>query len=194
MAIPTTAKQGMRAFIDGWGSGEEGRVSGNRERGYMQKQHSQLWQSSWKWSSDQHHLVLRSVNFQFQGQFVPISLWPVLWIVAARVQVQSGHHVVSFYTWGFSTYKTAHRMWLRILSTDLEKELKALDDAYWQHYYCLVSFECFPFFQHFSFLWLNFLFDWNFPQAKGRWRMWGWGARMTGSCSVSITDIHSRKD
>ena len=42
IAVPTTAKQGMRAFIDGWGSGEKGRGSGNRERGYMQKQHSQL--------------------------------------------------------------------------------------------------------------------------------------------------------
>ena len=43
--------------------------------------------------------------------------------------VQSGHQVVNFSTWGFSMYKTAHRMWLRILSTDLGKELKVLDFA-----------------------------------------------------------------
>ena len=28
--------------------------------------------------SDQNHLVLGIVNLQFQGQFFPISLWPVL--------------------------------------------------------------------------------------------------------------------
>ena len=28
--------------------------------------------------SDQRHLALSTVNLQFQGQFVPISLWPVL--------------------------------------------------------------------------------------------------------------------
>ena len=32
-------------------------------------------------------------------------------------------------TWGFSVYKTAHRMWLRIWSVFLEKELNVLDGA-----------------------------------------------------------------
>ena len=43
-AVPTTNKQGRRAFIDGVGVGIG-------ERGYMQKQHSQLRQLSWNWSS-----------------------------------------------------------------------------------------------------------------------------------------------
>ena len=41
--------------------------------------------------------------------------------------VQSGHHVVNFFTWCVSIYKTAYRIWLRILSIALEKEVKALD-------------------------------------------------------------------
>ena len=48
------------------------------------------------------------------------------WIVAAQFL---GPHVVNFSTWGFSIYKTAHRKWLRILSTALEKELEVLDYA-----------------------------------------------------------------
>ena len=40
--------------------------------------------------------------------------------------MQSGPHVVNFSTWCVGIYKTAHRVWLRILSTALEKELKSL--------------------------------------------------------------------
>ena len=64
-------------------------LTGVHRRGWGQglhaEQHRQLWQSSWKWSC--HGLtsiiltVLRTVNLQFQGQFVPISLRPVLRIV-----------------------------------------------------------------------------------------------------------------
>ena len=46
-AVPTTNKQGGRAFID-WGGGEQ---VGTGQRGYMQKQCSQLCQSSANWSS-----------------------------------------------------------------------------------------------------------------------------------------------
>ena len=42
-------------------------------------------------------------------------------MVAAYVLVQSDHHVVNFSTWYFGVYKTAHRIWLRILLTALEK-------------------------------------------------------------------------
>ena len=70
-------------------------------------------------------VVLGSVNLQFRGALVPISLWPILRTVAA--EVQSGHHAVNFSTWCFGIYKTAYRIWLRILSTALEKELKVLD-------------------------------------------------------------------
>ena len=76
-------------------------------------------------------VVLGTVNLQFQGHFVPISLRPVLGIVAAYVMatVWFGHHIVNFSTWGFSIYKTAHRIGLRILSMALEKELKVLEYA-----------------------------------------------------------------
>ena len=72
-------------------------------------------------------VVLGTVHLQFQGPFVPFlcSQFSELWQL--KSQVQSGHHVVNFSTRRFSVYKTAHRMWLRILSIALEKELKVLD-------------------------------------------------------------------
>ena len=71
-------------------------------------------------------IVLDTVNLQFQGPFVPISLQSVLRIEAAQVQVQSGHHGVNSSTWCSGIYKTAHRIRLRILSIALEKELNVL--------------------------------------------------------------------
>ena len=48
--------------------------------------------------------------------------------MAADVMATSGHHVVNFSPGGgFSIYKTAHRIWLRILSIALEKKLKVPD-------------------------------------------------------------------
>ena len=38
--------------------------------------------------------------------------------------------IVNLSTWCFGIYKTAHRIWLRILSTTLEKELKVPDYVY----------------------------------------------------------------
>ena len=75
-------------------------------------------------------VVLGTVNLQFQGYFVSISLRPVLRIVAAYV-VPIVRSSSSFLPPGgaFSSYKTAHRIWLRIISIALEKELKALDSA-----------------------------------------------------------------
>ena len=35
--------------------------------------------------------------------------------------------IVNFSTWHFSIYKTAHRIWLGILSVALEEELKVPD-------------------------------------------------------------------
>ena len=53
---------------------------------------------------------------------------PVFGTVAADVMATSGHHVVNFSPGGgFSIYKTAHRIWLRILSIALEKKLKVPD-------------------------------------------------------------------
>ena len=61
-----------------------------REReGYLQKQHGELWWSSWSWPfSDLTSIILTAlgrVNLQFQGRFVPISWGPVLGTVAAHV-------------------------------------------------------------------------------------------------------------
>ena len=42
-------------------------------------------------------IVLGTVNLQFQGRFVSISLRPVLGIVAAMSWLPSGHHVVHFF-------------------------------------------------------------------------------------------------
>lgn len=46
-------------------------------------------------------IVLGTVNRHFQGQFVSISLRPVLGIVAAYVVGQPGHHAVNFFPRGF---------------------------------------------------------------------------------------------
>ena len=75
--------------------------------------------------------------------------------------VQSGRDVVNFSTWGFSIYKTAHRIGLRILSMALEKELKVLEYAQWLHYYYLVSsiFLCFHISLIKLILWLKFSTD-----------------------------------
>ena len=74
--LPSTDNQGVRTFI-------------SRGRGYRQRQHTQLWQSSWNWSCGGlisiFLIVLSTINLQFQGRFVPISLRPVLRIVAAYV-------------------------------------------------------------------------------------------------------------
>ena len=57
--------------------------------GLNAEQHSHLWQSSWNWSFGGLIsiilIVLSTFNLQLQGQFVPISLRPVLGIVTAYV-------------------------------------------------------------------------------------------------------------
>jgi len=53
--------------------------------------------------------------------------------------LQSRHYVVNFFTWWeFQDLlsKTAHRIWPRILSIVLEKELKVLDFAHGLNNYC----------------------------------------------------------
>ena len=72
-------------------------------------------------------VALGTVNFQFPGALVPISLQPVLRIVQLTSWVQTAHHIFNFSTSGFTIYQTAHRIWLRILSIALEKELNVLD-------------------------------------------------------------------
>lgn len=71
-------------------------------------------------------------------------LWGQFWkLWQLMLWIQSGHHIVNFSTWCLSVYKTAHGIWLRILSITLEKELKVLDYVQWLHYYYLVSFDGF---------------------------------------------------
>ena len=76
-------------------------------------------------------IVLGTVHLQFQGRFVPISLRPVLRIVAAYVTATVWSSCSSLLPpgGGFSIYKTAHRIWLRILSRALKEELDVLDFA-----------------------------------------------------------------
>ena len=44
-----------------------------------------------------HLIVLSRVNLQFQGQFVPVSLRPVLELWKLMSWLNSGHHVVNFF-------------------------------------------------------------------------------------------------
>ena len=105
--------------------------------GYMQKQHRQLWQASWNWScgglTSVILIVLGTVSLQFWGQFVSISLKQILGIVAAYVMptVWSSCSSLLPPDGGFSICKTAHRIWLRILSIALGEEIKILGFAYW---------------------------------------------------------------
>ena len=104
-------------------------------------------------------VALGTVNLQFQGPFVPVSLWPVLGIGQLVSWVQSGHHVGNLSTWCFSICKTAHRIGLRILSIVLEKELKVPDmlNDYMTNIWSPLTGSLF--FLCFSFLWLNLFFD-----------------------------------
>ena len=47
-------------------------------------------------------------------------------------RLQSGHHEVNYFylMGGFGIYKTAHRIWLRVLSIAHKKELKVIDFAW----------------------------------------------------------------
>ena len=104
-----------------------------------------------------------------------ISSWTFFWLVVSEL-TGSEHsplvppHLGSMRLWtacsllppparGFSVCKTAHRIWLRILSIALEKELKVLDFLQWLTCYYCVLFDCFPFHSaFFSLIWLNLPF------------------------------------
>ena len=71
-----------------------------RGEGYMQKQQPALtviFQLVTSGLTSIILTVLGTVNLQFQGPFVPISLRQILRIVAASVMVQSGHQIVNFF-------------------------------------------------------------------------------------------------
>lgn len=67
-------------------------------------------------------VVLGAVNFQLRASLSPFLWGPVPGYSLAIVQFK-------FSTWGFSAYKTAHRIWLRISRIAFEKEPKVLDCA-----------------------------------------------------------------
>ena len=78
---PLPDKQGMRAFIEGGGSGWMGRATCRNSIVFSKV----IFRLVIIGLTSIILLVLGSVNLQFQGPFFPISLWPVLKIVAAHV-------------------------------------------------------------------------------------------------------------
>ena len=81
-----------------------------------------------RWSEQQHLDCLGPIFRSKVGLFPFLGgQFSELWQLMSWVQ--SGHPVVNFSTCCFGPCKTAHRIWLRILSTALEKELKVLDYA-----------------------------------------------------------------
>ena len=133
--LPYTDNQGARAFIDLQTEGGLHAETARSARTVILK----LVQ---RWSDSIILIVLSTVNLQFLGRFVPISLRPILGMVAVYVMatVWSSCSYLLPPGGGFSIYKTAHRVWLWILSIALEKELKVLDFAYWLNYCCFVPF------------------------------------------------------
>ena len=57
--------------------------------------------------------------------------------------------LISPFGGNFGIYKTAPRIWFRIVYIALEKELNVFDHAYGLNFYYLISLDCFPFFLHF---------------------------------------------
>ena len=69
-----------------------------------------------------------------------------------------GQQAVIFSTCqGFYCLQNSSRTWLRIMSTALEEELKALGFVFGINYYYFILLGCFPLFLHFL-TWLNLLF------------------------------------
>ena len=104
-------------------------------------------------------IVLATVNLQFQVRFVSISFRPVLRTVVADVIGTVWSSWVNFSTWDFSTYKTIHKIWLRIMSIALEKEQRSLTMLNGYIIIIWSPFIVFLCFCMFSFLWLNLSFD-----------------------------------
>ena len=121
-------KQGVRAFIDrirvGRGSGV-GAVT-CRNSTVISNSHLQLVISG---LTSIILVLLGTVNLQFWGALVPISVHQFSELWQLKSWVQPTHHAVNFSIKCFRIYKTTHRVWLRILPIALEKELKVLSWA-----------------------------------------------------------------
>ena len=81
--------------------------------------------------SDWHHLgCLDTVHRQFRVRLFPFVCGRFSELRQLVSWVRCGYRVLNFSAWCSGIYKTAHEMWLRILSTALEKELKVLTILY----------------------------------------------------------------
>ena len=69
--------------------------------------------------------IILTVNLKFCD--APFLCGQFLELLHLMFWEQPSHHVGNFNTWCFGICKTAHMIWLRILSIALEKELKVLD-------------------------------------------------------------------
>ena len=89
-------------------------------------------------------------------------------------------------TWcGFQYLQNGSRIWLRMLSTVLERELKILDILLWINYYYFVLLDCLPLCFIFLLLWLNLCFG---NQWRPDWRSFSTNKRQAedGLGKVSV--------
>ena len=119
---PRFQQQGVRAFIDRVGRWCGGATCRNSI--VISNDHLQLVFSG---LTSIILVVLGKVNLQFREHLFPFLCGQFSELWQLKSWVQSGHHVVTFSTWCFGICTTAPRLWLRILPTALEKELKILD-------------------------------------------------------------------
>ena len=93
-------------------SGQE--VSYAKGEALMQKQQCQLWKSRWNRSSGGLD-SFKQLVFSSRVSLFPVSLRPVLRIVAADGRAAIGHHAVNVRTrWGIHCPSTVRRMRLRM--------------------------------------------------------------------------------
>ena len=143
----------------------------------MKKHHSQLWQSPWTWSCGGLisiiMIVSGTVNLEFQGQFIPISLRPILRMVEVYVMAVVWSPC-SYLLQPVGVSVSLRRLtgYASMVSIALEKELKVL--ARWLNYY-FVLFDCFPLLLHFLtsliklVVWLTFFHRQKASRRHGEW-------------------------
>ena len=89
-------------------------------------------------------------------------------------------------TWcGFQCLQNSWRIWLRMLSTVLERKLKILEILLWINYYYFVLLDCLPLCFIFLLLWLNLYFG---NQWRPDWRSFSTNKRQAedGLGEVSV--------
>ena len=91
---------------------------------------------------DQHRLGCFMHSLQFQGRCVPVSWREVLELFQLTSWLPWCMYSTSPPGGSFHIYMTAYRVWLRILSIALEKELEVADFAQWPSIIIWVSSDC----------------------------------------------------